>query len=410
MWKYRKAEPQHENIPDDRNSLAAPSLASPSMERPELSGYVNKNGVPNSVYVASGNADEEGPKNDRNRRRLELWIDFISDMSFLFGTLMYLWLNASKSKDVLLPNKNEGEISNKPGWVLEDTLISEDFSFYMVFGILIGALMLAAGAFRLYTSRSRSDRVPYAFMVLASAFAITSSSLVRKYPSWSKACFCISMHLFALQAATLILWRVSRFQSSSRMNRIGISIRIFADFLFLLSTLGGITLSYWYLFDAVDTLSFSHEYLEIGAAGLWCLSSFVYLSQTFCELVCRGKTNNGNKNVSKVDEKKGRQKSLPQEDTQSTDDCVEKPSKDEEAIQAIQEKIRARANSNDLLSDYETDDFRSGDEEQSGFSSWTDGSGPSNEDLVARSTLDSIFGVSTGLSYTSNELSYAASF
>ncbi len=390
---------------EDENSA---DLASPSEDQSEFGGYVDPDGNPNPLYISSGSSHEEYPNNGRkkesdiifqrasNQRRLELWIDFISDMSFLFGTSMYLWLTLSESKDVLL-EVDDLEDSNgetKVGWFHKDTIISSGISLYMLYGIVSGVLILATGVFHLYTANSMSDRVPYVCMVVASCLFIASSSLVSMYPFWSKACFSVSIHLFALQAATLLFWRLSQLQSSSWEKRRGFCVRILGDILFLAATLCGITISYLHLFDATHVLTFPHQYLAIGAAFVWWLSSFVYLLQTSCELICRS-NNDEEDGIYSSEHNVGRagvQKSLPQEDTQSTDEVVEKTSDEEEAMEAVRKKIVSRGRSKDILRDLETkESVDSLHEEKSVYSSWTDGSGPANKELVAKSSLDSIF-------------------
>ncbi len=388
-----------------QSELGQSQFGQSELGQSEFGGYVDQEGNPNPRYISSGNSDgqrkESAISSQRvvSQRRLELWIDFISDLSFLFGTLMYLWLTLSENKDILLEMEDfeDSDGETKVGLFHQDILIASGVTLYMLYGIVSGVLILATGAFHVYTTKSLSDRIPYVFMVIASILLIASTSLVQVNSFWSNTCFSVSIHLFALQAATLLLWRISNLQSSSRRKRKGVCVRILGDILFLAAALSGITLSYLHLFEATDVLAFSHKYLAVGAAFAWWLSSVVYLLQTSFELACRGKANEegDDSNPRGV----GHQKSLPQEGTQSTDEVVQKTSSEEEVIKAVQKKMASRVYAQDPESHVERKEesdisyLHHHDEEKSAYSNWTAGSGPANKDLITKSSLDAIFGV-----------------
>ena len=328
-------------------------VALPSDERV---GYVDQDGVPNPMYVDSADEYDHYPTKgfgeERSQRILELWVDFIADLSFLFGTLMYLWLILSQSKEVFMSLKNGDEydeaIHTGFGWLLHDVVVTPSFSHFMVYGVIAATFMLATGSFRLYTSRSWSDRVPHIFMVFASIFLIVSSSLLLKHPFLSKVFFSLSIHVFALQGATTLCWRISKLNLSERYSNFSIYVQIFADVIFLTSTLGGIFLSYWYLFDASEFLAFPIKYVQIVSASLWCLSAVLYLFKTTGKLTARGiATWKARRNISgNADGKE--ENSLPQEDTQSTD---EKTETKEDVVKAMQDQTPKGNSSDDIQRD-----------------------------------------------------------
>ena len=345
MWNQSNNVEQQEQAAsfDDDNSDA---VALPSQERV---GYVDNDGVVNPLYVASGDEDEEyiskGFGEVRSQRTLELWVDFIADLSFFFGTLMYLWLILSQSKEVFMSLADGDEydeaINTGFGWLLEDAEFTASFSHFMVYGVIAATFMLATGAFRLYTSRSWSDRVPHILMVFASISFIVSNSLLLENPFLSKVFFSLSMHTFALQAATLLLWRLAKLTRSVRENNFSIYVQIFADFIFLTSALCGIFLSYWYLFDVSEDLAFPIKYVQIVSASLWCLAAVLYLFKTIGKIAARGfDTYNARRNIDG--------KELPQDDTQSTD---EKTTTVEDVVKAMQDKAPKGNSSDDIQRD-----------------------------------------------------------
>jgi hypothetical protein len=446
MWNSKLEESQHEIIEDDNSSHSS----TPSDERlSEFNGYVDRHGNPNPLYVSSSNDDtKDGPNNNkdddrsyesiltqqrrRNQRRLNGCIDFLSDLSFFFGSFMYLWLALSESKDVLIAKNGGGSTTppvsidangnsqfsfdhgtttggqhtnTKAGWYLQDKVVFGSVTLYMVYGLTASILIVAAGSLRLYTARTPSDRVPYAFMVFASSLAMVSSSLVSLNTFWSNACFSVAIHWYALQAATLLLWRSTSSSPSSRRSY----LRLSGDALFLLATLGGIALSYLYLFDATHIIAFSHEYLAISVAGVWFSASFVYLLQTICALIHQRSTHEDEDDCESSisgsdnnDDEDKLPKSLPQDDTESTSqDDVEKANSDGELVE---EKVDYRGEStknqigvgiDDDGGDSKTNegnDHVKNEEEKSVFTTWTDGPGPSNNEHITKSSLDVIFG------------------
>jgi hypothetical protein len=262
-----------------------------------------------------------------------VYIDVLSDLSFSFGSLMYLWLAISEGNKVLIANNSGGSTSlpdivdvngtsqfsfdrgttpgghhtptKAAGWYLHDKIVIGNVTLYIMYGLTASILMVVAGFLRLYTARTPSDRVPYAFMVFASSLAMISSALVSLNTFWSNACFSVAIHWFALQAVTLLLWRSTSSSPTKRKSY----LRLWGDALFLLATLGGIALSYLYLFDATHVIAFSHEYL---VAGVWCSASFIYLLQAIIALTRQRSTdkddcessNSGSDNINDDDEGK----------------------------------------------------------------------------------------------------------
>lgn len=429
MWK-RNAKSQHEKLEDDDSSAQWSPPPVDRSKRRERRGYMDRKEILNplsvsvDVSVSVDDIENQGVSNDnpnnesmvnarqrlRNHRRLNLCIDFFSDLSFFFGSFLYLWLTLSESKDVLIAKRISttdapddydddyiiiGRNTNN-GLFLYDKLVSKDISLYMVYGITYGILMLAAGALRLYSAGCPSDRIPYGFMIFASILVIASSSLERKNPFWSNACFSIAIHWYALQAATLLLWRATRLPSSIAEQRSSY-LRLSGDALFFVAALGGIALSYLHLFEATEVLSFPHEYLSIVSASIWFAASFLYLSQISFELICGGASNKEDyESYCSDQDVEGPHKSLPQEDTRSTDqDDMEKPTEEGELDpeKTDSESQEEPTSQEENPKTKETKDVLfPADEEKSVLTTYTDGTGPSVKDNVAKSSLDNIFG------------------
>eukprot|EP00532_Pseudo-nitzschia_australis_P001363 CAMPEP_0168180902 /NCGR_PEP_ID=MMETSP0139_2-20121125/10848_1 /TAXON_ID=44445 /ORGANISM="Pseudo-nitzschia australis, Strain 10249 10 AB" /LENGTH=446 /DNA_ID=CAMNT_0008101277 /DNA_START=111 /DNA_END=1451 /DNA_ORIENTATION=+ len=407
-------------------------------------GYVDGNGFPNSSYAHQTNRNDEDEEERHNiavamaqqrfhnSRRLELCTDFLADLSFFFGSTMYLWLVISESKDILLSqvnsvdgddifattssttesynvidininsNRNNSSITDSDSSVLflEDQVLfsfrggESEITLYILYGFSAGFLMFAAGFLRLFTtSGNATDKIPCVFMCMAAIFAMVSSALVKANPFWSDTCYCVSVHLFALQAATLLLWR-----STSPGGVAGVPwTRLLGDGLFFPATLGGTALGYLYLFDATDQLPFAYEYLAIASYGFWWLASLVYVLQTMCLLVCRKKqtnetsdgergsccnrrrrSNNDDVSYGEDNDEESHPKSLPQKDTESTNEEGE----EERGTSASQNQGMSTRN-NAAAAPYD---------EESVVSFWTAGPGPENKENITRSSLDNIFG------------------
>lgn len=444
MWNNTSDESQHEIIEDDSSSHSS----TPSDEHSsQFSGHVDRHGNPNPTYVSSSNHDTKDGNTDnnddddrsyesiltqqrrRNQRRFNSCIDALSDLSFFFGSFMYLWLALSEGNEVLIANDSGGNTTlpdsvdvngtsqfsfdhgttagghhsttKATGWYLQDKIVFGNVTLYMMYGLTASILMVAAGFLRLYTARTPSDRVPYTFMVFASSLAVISSALVSSNTFWSNACFSVAIHWFALQAATLLLWR---YTSSSPTKRKAY-LRLSGDALFLLATLGGIALSYLYIFDATHVIAFSHEYLVISVAGVWFSASFMYLLQAVVVLIRQRSTdeddcessNSGSDNNNNNDEDEDKlPKSLPQEDTESTSQA----NSDEELNDyRVKSTTQMSDESGDDRDDFKTDQtndrysVHNDDEEKSVFTTWTDGPGPSDNEIRTKCSLDVIFGV-----------------
>mmetsp|Transcript_28437 Transcript_28437/g.77028 ORF Transcript_28437/g.77028 Transcript_28437/m.77028 type:complete len:419 (-) Transcript_28437:387-1643(-) len=378
------------------------------VESNRAGGYVDSNGVLNHNYAndinQNNNEEDEGyieellnRQRERNNERLGLCTEFLGDLSFFFGSTMYLWLVISQAKEFLISEfidvsdsnvEDSNRIanstwskSNNNNLFLEDQVVFSQITLHILYGFSAGVLMFAAGFLRFFaTATSVSDKIPCAMMCLASVCVMLSSALVRTTPFLSDCFYSVAVHLFALHAATMLLWR-----SSSTRGMTGMSCtRLLGDFLFFLATMGAITVSYLYLFDATDWIPFPYEYLEIGSYGVWWLASIVYLLQTSC-LLARHKNSDKERDgccrrrasyyddESSVDEQ-SIQKSLPQEDTEST---CEDDDREESTANKRKKKNRKAA---------------APEEEQSVMSLWTAGPGPENRDLITRSSLDDIFG------------------
>eukprot|EP00536_Pseudo-nitzschia_multiseries_P003583 jgi/Psemu1/284502/fgenesh1_pg.56_\ len=365
-------------------------------------GVLNPN---NAIGTNQKTDDDEGEgyieellnqQRKRNNERIGICTEFLADLSFFFGSTMYLWLVISQAKDFLISRSsaNEGSNgddtiqfadstwsrSNNSAYFLEDQVIFKQITLHVLYGFSAGMLMFAAGFLRFFTTaRNASDKIPCAIMCLAAVFAMVSSALVRTYPFWSDCLYSVSVHLFAFQATILLLWR-----STSTRGMVGMScIRLLGDCLYFMATVGAIAVSYFYLFDATDWLPFEYEYLEVGSYVVWWWASVVYLVQTMCLLVChrnRDKEKDGcccRRGALYYDEDsygQGIPKSLRQKDTLST--CEDD---DREEASAYQRKTSNRK-------------AAPRDEEQSVMSLWTAGPGPANREHIARSSLDDIFG------------------
>lgn len=442
MWQDngQHEERMSNNNHDGEDEISYASEQSSDLRGREIGGYVDQYGNPNPDYSGNGIGIEAILEEQRieNSRRLAICTDFLADVSFFFGSTMYLWLALSQGRNALLgissnaadtnPTSEETQsddldwnmvfspASNKKNfgdsaWFLEDQVV---FSFdegnslvtlYIMYGFSAALLVFATGFLRLFTTTGKwSDRVPSAIMCLASIFAMTSSALVESNPFWSDVCYSVGIHLFAFHAATLVLWR------STALGHGILWARLVADALFFFATLGGIALSYLFLFDAADRLPFPYEYLSMGSYGFWWLASVVYLLQTLCTLVCarrrqrrqldedseysrgrgcycsclRRKNEDSFEDEHEYDEGGYQNKSLPQKDTEST---KEEDDTDEEEANRPAAHVVEGAHRTDVgkhRGKAKLDGDIDEEEESSVFTLWT--SGP------VKSSLDDIFG------------------
>lgn len=438
-------ERRHE-LQDNGDMLPSSSSSPPNevfdQESNKGGGYVDRYGVPNPNYV-SGADDRRYSRSRRNigsaiarqrvrnRQRLDHCTDFFADLSFFFGATMYLWLAVSESHYEWMSNDGGSAAANEdntiiidgfssmaytmhghynnqdgnhddPVWFLQDRIVfrvdwndsdgnesdmASSVTLYMMYGFAAALLMFATGALKLLTTTSTTDRVPYVFMILAASFAMASSSLVYKHVFLSNVFFSVAIHFFALQAATLLLWRSTGSLEDDYVNLLW--ARIVADALFLIATLGGIALSYLFLFDATDRLQFAYEYLAIGASGFWWLASVVYLAQTFSTLVCQERPSSDEDAIySWSGGEKGLRKPLPHNDTKSTneEDDDEEDSQAEPHDPGPLSRRDVSSNQNNAVPKAKSND------EESVISFWTAGPGPSNMENVTKSSLDDIFG------------------
>lgn len=387
----RKIGSQHKSLEDNNSS----NSSSKSGKGAELGAYVDRNGNPNPRFASTTPIDDQSDISDvtrqrlKNENRLFLCIDFYSDLSFFFGSTMYLWLALSESKDVLMGNEST-EQNAGAGWFLEDKMVYTNVTLYMTYGFSAALLMFSAGLLRLYTASTSSDCLPYIFMILASSLAMVSSTLVRRSTFWSNACSSISIHWFALQAATLLLWG-STVPSSTSSHAKRSYLRLSGDVLFLLATLGGIILSYLNLFEANDVFAFQHEYLLIATGILWWLSSGVYLVQTSGISLRRRPTDEDDDEDYFADDEESAHKDLRQDDTESTnDDDLEKQVT---KANKTSTKTNHRPDAQNCGSDGTDHSEKSNnDEDESVFTAWTAGPGPSDKENITKSSLDNIFG------------------
>ncbi|OEU11122.1 hypothetical protein FRACYDRAFT_246233 [Fragilariopsis cylindrus CCMP1102] len=395
-----------------------------------------------------------------NRQRLDACTLFFSDLSFFFGSTMYLWLAVSESSQTKFYGNSYYagttiEANSEYSEFLEDQTIfafnnifdindnsnnnNDDFdydytsqvSLYMMYGFIASLLFCVTGLFKMCLANSDHwcDRLPYLFMVLASILGMISSSIIRLYPFISNILFCIEIHLFALQAATMVL---GRFQTTGtgtgstpniittttttpsdgeHLTTITIAatklkfpwIRfIGGDILFLIATLTGIAVSYLYLLDYIiigddnegeddsnedynnndnDTTNVSEDYndtislyLSIISAGLWWLSSIMYLMETFFNklLVCQ----------------------ITKEEEEDVDiDHENKSSKSSNRFRFTTRNSNRKTTPTTTNNIYNNQNDDDDDDTGSVISSWTVGPGPKNKEHITKSSLDDIFGL-----------------
>lgn len=148
-------------------------------------------------------------------------------------------------------------------------------------------------------------RLLYTLMVVAACFGIVSSTLVVTNPHMALVMNCISVHLFAIEAVSMIIRHVRQKQQrrvaaavagATDPRAVAVSYHngsaaadrclIVADMCLLVGTMGDVILSY---FHVLQQALLTHAYFAVVAAVFWLLASLLYLSAaTATTIACGG--------------------------------------------------------------------------------------------------------------------------
>jgi hypothetical protein len=226
--------------------------------------------------------------------------------------------------------------------------------------------------------------VVYGAMILASAFGIASACLLEKDKDLSVIFDMVSVHLFFIQAISLLLGC-----GSDNAHGCG-RLTILAHLFFVLGTVGDVTLSYFYLFEQFEVW---HSYMSIGSSSSWCLAALIYGLVALSVCCC------GNKRARTID---GGRRSVtdgsddPEEDDEEVrgEDDGSSSSSDDEYQGGINAYLK-RQSQQQKQQTVSAMDPPDNDDAASITSFWTAGPGPENEKDIARSSLDAIFGRNT---------------
>lgn len=147
---------------------------------------------------------------------------------------------------------------------------------YMIIYFCAAVGFFLVGSIEVYLHRyDYWGRILYMVMVLAAFFGIVSSLLVEKDPQLSTIMNLVSVHLFALEAISIIIQSaIQRRKHISYHNRGENYIRA-GNVCFLLGTCGDVVLSYFYV---LELATLPCGYMSIVSACFWWFSSALYLS------------------------------------------------------------------------------------------------------------------------------------
>ncbi|OEU10461.1 hypothetical protein FRACYDRAFT_246872 [Fragilariopsis cylindrus CCMP1102] len=333
-----------------------------------------------------------------NKQRLDACTLFFSDLSFFFGSTMYLWLAVSESCQTILYGNStsieEAEAYNNMNYIdffydqtiftfnnifeINDNNNNDNYdytsqvSLYMMYGFIASLLFCVTGLFKicLATADHWCDRLPYLFMVLASILGMISSSIIRLYPFISNILFCIEIHLFALQAATLVL---SRFKTGPPPNIITTTTPTPSDG------------------EHLTTITIATKFPWIRFIG----GDILFLIATLTGIAYH------ESNVNKGLVQDNTEITKEEEEEEDVDiDHENKSSKSSNMFRFTTRNSNRKTtatttnniynNQNNYNNNVKDDD--DDDDTGSVISSWTVGPGPKNKDHITKSSLDDIFG------------------
>ncbi|KAG7359254.1 hypothetical protein IV203_015843 [Nitzschia inconspicua] len=172
-------------------------------------------------------------------------------------------------------------------------------SQYMMLYFCAALGFLVTGILELYIARDFWSTILYGVMILAAMFGILSSLFVNKDPDVSMVFNAVSVHLFALEAISIV---ISRFRTLKRLEKetsqkvlgkdeeethaletnelsscLGLPIMAWlclGDVSFLIGTSGDVVLSYFYVLEQ-DYLE--HAIAAVVTATFWLLAGLFYL-------------------------------------------------------------------------------------------------------------------------------------
>ncbi|KAG7355216.1 hypothetical protein IV203_004572 [Nitzschia inconspicua] len=179
-------------------------------------------------------------------------------------------------------------------------------SQYMMLYFCAALGFLVTGILELYIARDFWSTILYGVMILAAIFGILSSLFVNKDPDTSMVFNAVSVHLFALEAISIV---ISRFRTLKRLEKeasqkvlgkdeeetraletnqlsscLGLPIMAWlclGDVSFLIGTSGDVVLSYFYVMEQ-DYLE--HAIAAVVTATFWLLAGLFYLGVSSFEM------------------------------------------------------------------------------------------------------------------------------
>jgi uncharacterized membrane protein HdeD (DUF308 family) len=147
----------------------------------------------------------------------------------------------------------------------ETTIVNQ----YMILYFLAAMGFVLTGILEFWLSTTVTKRMLYGIFIVAAIFGVVSSMLVVANELMSSVFNVVSVHLFAVEAVSIMIHQFRRQSSSS-----GNLVLLIGHLSLVIGTVMDVVLSYYFV---LNQATLNHVYVGVAAACFWLLCSLIYL-------------------------------------------------------------------------------------------------------------------------------------